>query len=61
MRHRARTPTEAGPGHEETPDVGPALPPPVDVIEQLMDLDELRGEGILTDEEFSAEKKKLLD
>lgn len=39
--------------------------PPVDAagrdpIEQIKELNELRAQGILTDEEFTAEKKKLL-
>jgi hypothetical protein len=39
--------------------------PPVDAagrdpIEQIKELSELRAQGILTDEEFTAEKKKLL-
>jgi len=40
-----------------------APPPPApapDPIEQIKELNELRTQGILTDEEFSAEKKKLL-
>ena len=31
-----------------------------DPIEQIKQLNELRGQGMLTDEEFTAEKKKLL-
>jgi hypothetical protein len=33
---------------------------PGDPIEQIKQLSELRERGILTDEEFTAEKKKLL-
>jgi hypothetical protein len=45
----------------------PAAPPPpaapapqVDVIEQLTKLGELHTQGILTDEEFAAQKAKVL-
>jgi hypothetical protein len=54
----------AGAGQEErandVPDPGP--PPEVvsDPVDQLKQLHELREQGILTEEEFSAEKKKLL-
>jgi hypothetical protein len=41
--------------HLSPPEAGPA---PVDQLDQLH---ELREQGILTEEEFSAEKKKLLD
>ena len=41
-----------------------AAPPPpaaeADPIEQIKKLSELHAQGILTDEEFSAEKAKLL-
>ncbi len=39
-----------------------ATPPaaPVDVVEQLKKFAELRDKGILTDEEFAAQKTKLL-
>jgi hypothetical protein len=53
MRRRA---AEAHPEQNDTP----AVARTVDVIEQIKDLDELRDQGILTDEEFTAEKKKLL-
>jgi Short C-terminal domain len=55
-RLRLRRAAEAHPEQNDTPAVARA----VDVIEQIKDLDELRGQGILTDEEFTAEKKKLL-
>jgi hypothetical protein len=61
MRRRARTATDASPEQDQTPGVGPARASTVDMIEQIKDLDELRGQGILTDEEFTAEKKKLLE
>jgi hypothetical protein len=37
-----------------------AAPPPPDPIEQLKELGQLREQGILTDEEFAAQKAKLL-
>jgi hypothetical protein len=54
--------TDVKPGPEEQ---GPPDPPPTsklafDPIEQLRELGELREQGILTEEEFTAEKKKLL-
>jgi hypothetical protein len=40
----------------------PAAPPPpaVDPIEQLKQLAELKNQGILTEEEFAAQKAKIL-
>jgi len=44
-----------------TPPPAPAAPPPqVDMVEQLRKLGELRDAGILTEEEFAAQKAKLL-
>ena len=48
---------EVSPG---THDDGPAPEPAPDPVEQLKDLAELREQGILSEEEFAAEKKKLL-
>jgi Short C-terminal domain len=46
------------------PDPGYAQPPPAaavpDPIEQLKELGQLHAQGILTDEEFAAQKAKLL-
>jgi putative oligomerization/nucleic acid binding protein len=44
------------------PDQTQAPPPeaPVDPLEQIKELAELREQGILTEEEFAAEKKRLL-
>ena len=39
----------------------PARPPPVDVPDQVRKLAELRDEEILTEEEFQAKKRDLLD
>jgi Short C-terminal domain len=44
----------------ETSDQAPAPEAARDPIEQIKELSELRAQGILTDEEFTAEKKKLL-
>jgi hypothetical protein len=38
----------------------PPAPPPPDPIEQLKQLGELHSQGVLTDEEFAAQKAKLL-
>ncbi|MGY1618659.1 PH domain-containing protein [Geodermatophilus sp. SYSU D00691] len=38
----------------------PAAPPQVDMVEQLRKLGELRDAGILTEEEFAAQKAKIL-
>jgi hypothetical protein len=46
----------AGPPEEHEADA----PPPVEPLERVKELDELREQGILTEEEFAAEKKKLL-
>jgi Short C-terminal domain len=45
----------AEPAYEEPP-----APPPPDPIEQLKQLGELHSQGVLTDEEFAAQKAKLL-
>ncbi len=42
------------------PPVAPAPAPQVDVIEQLTKLGELHEQGVLTDDEFAAQKAKLL-
>jgi hypothetical protein len=44
------------PGYAEPPPAAPAADP----IEQLKKLGELHEQGILTDEEFAAQKAKLL-
>ncbi len=47
-----------------TPPPQPAASPPptgrVDTVQQLKDLAELKAQGILTDEEFAAQKAKIL-
>jgi hypothetical protein len=44
---------------EPTPAAAPA-PPPADPVAQLRELAKLRDDGILTDEEFTAQKRKVL-
>lgn len=45
-------------GYEQAPPPQPA--PAADPIEQLKQLAELHSQGVLTDEEFAAQKAKLL-
>lgn len=49
-----------GPEEQQAPDPPPTSQPAFGPIEQLKELGELREQGILTEEEFTAEKKKLL-
>ena len=48
--------------YEQTQPAAPAAPaaPPADPIQQLKDLAELKNQGILTEEEFAAQKAKIL-
>ena len=48
-------PAYAEPAYQEAP-----APPQADPIEQLKQLGELHSQGVLTDEEFAAQKAKLL-
>lgn len=41
--------------------ISPSSPPANDALEQLAKLGELRKSGVLTEEEFTAKKKQLLD
>ena len=43
-------------------DIGTSIPPPAegDPLDRLRKLDELRDQGVLTDAEFDAQKRKLL-
>lgn len=43
------------------PPPAPAAAPPVDVVEQLKSLAALKDQGILTEEEFAAQKAKILN
>jgi hypothetical protein len=47
----------------QQPPVAQAPPPPAaaSTIDQLKELGELKSQGILTEEEFAAQKAKLLD
>jgi|GEM_PF-2014292 len=57
--HYATPPTAPAPAPTASaPDVAPA--PEVDISDQLRKLASLRDDGILTDEEFAAQKAKLL-
>jgi hypothetical protein len=49
-------------GYEPEPQAAPPPPAPAgpDPIEQLKQLGELHAQGVLTDEEFAAQKAKLL-
>jgi hypothetical protein len=49
-----------GYGYEQEPAPAPAAAPAADPIAQLKELGELRDQGILTEEEFAAQKAKLL-
>jgi hypothetical protein len=54
---------EAPPQYDAPPPApAPVAPPPaeIDPIAQLRELAKLRDDGILTDEEFAAEKRKVL-
>ena len=59
LRRRAIATRRANPGLEEAHETDDA-PPSAEPVERVRELDELREQGILTDEEFAAEKKKLL-
>ena len=45
---------------QEPPAAPPPAAPPQDPVAQLRELAKLRDDGILTDEEFAAEKRKVL-
>jgi Short C-terminal domain len=46
--------------YEPPPAPAPAAAPPSDPVAQLRELAKLRDDGILTEEEFAAEKRKVL-
>ncbi len=50
----------APPGEQEQPAGAPEPQAPADPIAQLRDLGQLHEQGILTDEEFAAQKAKIL-
>ena len=47
--------------YDAPPEPQPAAAPAEDRVAQLRELGQLRDDGILTDEEFEAEKRKLLN
>jgi hypothetical protein len=51
------------PAYDEPPPPPPAAPaaPAADPVQQLKDLAALKQQGILTDEEFAAQKAKILN
>jgi hypothetical protein len=61
-RQARRWGQDSGASYEEPPQeaYAPPPPPPPDPIEQLRQLAALRDDGILTEEEFTAQKRKLL-
>ncbi|MFH8735640.1 MULTISPECIES: SHOCT domain-containing protein [unclassified Streptomyces] len=46
---------------EQPPPQQPAAPPATDRVSQLTALAELKAQGLLTDEEFAAEKARVLN
>jgi hypothetical protein len=50
----------AGPAPEASPEAPPAVGPTPENIEQLKELAALKDQGILTEEEFAAQKAKIL-
>jgi len=51
---------EAPPPPQAAPAPAPAAPAAESTIDQLKELGELKSQGILTEEEFAAQKAKLL-
>jgi len=51
---------EGAPAYMAEASAPPAAAPAPDPIQQLKELGELRQQGVLTDEEFAAQKAKLL-
>jgi len=51
---------EPPPQEYAPPPPAPAAPAPEDRVEQLKDLAALKEQGVLTDEEFAAEKARIL-
>jgi hypothetical protein len=58
-RWAAEDPGYADPGYAEPAPAAPAAPA-ADPIAQLKQLGELHAQGVLTDDEFAAQKAKLL-
>jgi hypothetical protein len=59
-RQAERWAEQAPPQQYAEPAPAPAAAPAADPIEQLKKLGELRDSGVLTDEEFAAQKAKIL-
>lgn len=63
-RQANRWAAQEQPVYQQTPPAAYAAPPPPpagdDVVTQLRDLAALRDQGILTEEEFAAQKAKVL-
>ena len=66
-RGSAGSPGRAGGYDEQQADAAPAPPPPQpaapaedDMLTQLQKLGELKDSGVLTEEEFAAQKAKIL-
>ena len=57
---KRRAPVGQGKQAPEVQDEAPRAEPAQDPVEQIRELVELRQQGILTEEEFAAEKKRLL-
>ena len=57
-RWAQQAPQQQAPAYQEAP--APAAAPAVDPVEQLAKLGELRDSGVLTEEEFAAQKAKIL-
>jgi hypothetical protein len=60
-RQQARHAQQMAPAPVEPPPTQATAPEKVDVVEELKRFAELRDQGILTEEEFAAQKAKLLD
>ena len=52
---------EQQPAYQQAPPPPPAAPAGASVVDQLKDLADLKAQGILTDEEFAAQKAKILN
>jgi Short C-terminal domain len=51
---------EPQPAYQAAPEPPPQAAAPADPIQQLKDLAALRDQGVLTDEEFAAQKARIL-
>ena len=62
QRRQAERWAEQGQGYAPAPEAAPAPAAPAadDTVAQLTQLGELRDKGVLTEEEFAAQKAKLL-